>query len=409
MASLFTTKTRVAGPELIQSNVLPRAVANALPVNGHMSLTTTLQGLAALETQWKSLEQESLNTLSVFQSYAWVLNWAKIYMTGTSKSELCIITGYVHARLVFVLPLMKERRGPITVLRWLSEPFAQYGDILISPGENSKTWLRNATDFIGHLRDIDIVRLRHVREDAGIADFCRTDLVDARHDAQAPFLDLTAFTSDESYDARYTSTQRKRRKKIRKELETLGPIEFRILPSGSLNDTAIQEAILEKNKWLKERGRYNRILSCPSHMRFLKNLSRSKVEGAEMVTSELRAGDKPISWEIGFNFRGTHFAYITSHVNALTDLSPGRLHMDLSQRHCIRQGLQRFDLMVPNDPHKESWSSGHVATSDYYLPLTLAGHVFGQGYLRTLRPIIREVYYKTPAWLLKIIKPIFGI
>ena len=37
------------------------------------------------------------------------------------------------------------------------------------------------------------------------------------------------------------------------------------------------------------------------------------------------------------------------------------------------------------------------------------GPVFGQGYLRTLRPIIREAYYKTPAWLLKIIKPIFGI
>ena len=202
---------------------------------------------------------------------------------------------------------------------------------------------------------------------------------------------------------------RSRRKKIRKELETLGPIEFCVLPNGSMSDAAIAEAIAEKNKWLQERGRQNRILKCPGHLKFLVELSRAQNSGVEMVTSEIRAGDKPISWEIGFNFHGTHFAYITSHVNALTDLSPGRLHMDLSQRHCIKQGLKKFDLMVPNDQHKESWSSNSVEASDHYIPMTLTGRVYGQAYLRTLRPIVRRLYYRTPTWVLKIVKPVFGI
>jgi CelD/BcsL family acetyltransferase involved in cellulose biosynthesis len=385
------------------------AVVRALPRGGHVSLITTLHGLLALEEQWNKLELASKSSLSVFQSFSWISSWAKTHITENSKTEICVIIGFQEDRLVFALPLMKDQRGPVTVLRWLTEPYGQYGDALVAAGQNARTWLNSAMGFIKLLKDIDIVRLRHIRADSSMHDFCQTDMVDALLRERAPFLDLTAFPSDESYDARYTSTQRKRRKKIRKELEELGPIEFRILPNGALTDAAMAEAILEKNKWLDERGRQNRILKSPSHLAFLKNLSRAPDSGVEMVVSELRAGERPVSWEIGFKFKGVHFAYITSHVNALTDLSPGRLHMDLSQRHCIKHGEQKFDLMVPHDPHKESWSSACVETNDYYLPLTLTGRIFGQAYLRMLRPVIRKVYYKTPPAVLKIVKPLLGI
>ena len=175
----------------------------------------------------------------------------------------------------------------------------------------------------------------------------------------------------------------------------MGAVEFRILPSGTLSDAALTEAIAEKNLWLEERGRQNQVLRCPKLLKFLKDLSRTNGGCLEVETSELRAGGRAASWEIGFNFRGTHFAYITSHVNALTDLSPGRLHMDLSQRNCIHNGLKKFDLMVPHDQHKESWSSGFVKTSDYYVSLTLLGSIYGQVYLRTLRPVIRRMYYNS--------------
>jgi CelD/BcsL family acetyltransferase involved in cellulose biosynthesis len=406
---MFKTKAMDDVADLTGVGSSPEATLQALPHGGHMSIITTLHSLAALESQWQALEQACKNAPSVFQSYNWTASWAKTYITDKSKAELCIITGFQDARLVFVLPLMKERKGLVTVLRWLTEPFGQYGDALIATGQNSAAWLGNAVSFLQHLKGIDIIRLRHVRADANIAGFCKTKMQDACLVEGAPYLDLTAYANDESYDARYTSTQRKRRKKIRKELETLGPIEFCILPNGSMSDAAIAEAIAEKNKWLQERGRQNRILKCPGHLKFLVELSRAQNSGVEMVTSEMRAGDKPISWEIGFNFHGTHFAYITSHVNALTDLSPGRLHMDLSQRHCIKQGLKKFDLMVPNDQHKESWSSNSVEASDHYIPMTLTGRVYGQAYLRTLRPIIRRLYYRTPTWVLKIVKPVFGI
>jgi CelD/BcsL family acetyltransferase involved in cellulose biosynthesis len=394
---------------LAEVDALPDNVTPALPFGGHLSIVTTLRSLAALEKQWRALEQTCKSPPSVFQSYSWISSWANTYLADNGNVELCIITGYQDARLVFVMPMMKARRGLVTVLRWLTEPFGQYGDALIAAGQNSASWLANAIAAVQRLKGIDIVRLRHVRADANIAGFCVNHMLDARLVETAPFLDLTQYRDDESYDARYSSTQRKRRKKIKKALEELGPVEFHILPNGTISDVAIAEAIAEKNKWLDERGRQNRILKCPAHLKFLTTLSRAPNSGVEMVTSELRAGGKPVSWEIGFNFHGTHFAYITSHVNALTDLSPGRLHMDLSQRHCLKQDLKTFDLMVPNDPHKESWSSAVVETRDYYVPLTPVGQIYGSLYLRTLRPLVRSLYYRTPCWFLKIVKPMFGI
>ena len=406
MDGISTTKQQVDGADLYTSE---KPETLALPHGAHLSVVTTLHSLAALEESWLALEQAASNTPSVFQSYNWVSSWARTYFTDQSVTELCIVTGFQEGKLVFVLPLMKEKSGPVRVLRWLSEPFGQYGDALISADQALRPWFSNAIDFIRRLKDIDVIRLRHVRDDSVVAGFCKTTLTDARLDEKAPFLDLTAYANEESYEARYSSTQRKRRKKIRKELEETGTVEFRILPPGTLSDAALTEAIAEKNLWLEERGRQNRALRSPRLLKFLKDLSRASGGCLEVETSELRAGDRVISWEVGFNFRGTHFAYITSHVNALTDLSPGRLHMDLSQRNCIRNGLKKFDLMVPHDQHKESWSSGFVKTSDYYVSLTLLGSIYGQIYLRTLRPVIRRMYYNSPKWLLKLAKPIFGI
>jgi CelD/BcsL family acetyltransferase involved in cellulose biosynthesis len=261
-------------------------------------------------------------------------------------------------------------------------------------GHSPRKWMESSIAFLKRLRDVDILRLRHVRADSHLISHCANLFKDAKAHDKAPFLDLQQFATDADYDARYTSVQRKRRKKIRKAIEEIGEVKFARLPVGSLADVAIQSAISEKNAWLSERGRMNRVLNCPLHPTFLKSLSRRLGGTVEVVVTELTAGGKPVSWEVGFRHRNKHYGYITSHVNALTDLSPGRLHMDLSQRACLADGMTQFDLMVPNDVHKESWSSATVDTNDYYLPLSIKGAAFGHVYIRTLRPMLRNLYYK---------------
>jgi CelD/BcsL family acetyltransferase involved in cellulose biosynthesis len=405
LAMLFkTTHSAVSSVESL-SDVKHVEAIHALPRGGLLTLITSASHLGALAEQWQNLEHENAITPTVFQSFAWTKSWADNYGNISSLSEIHVFAGFVENRLVFVWPLMKTKHLGVTTLTWLTDPIGQYGDILCAKDQSVTSWMAITLQLIKRLKGIDIIRLRHVRENCLVAHYANIHFKDAKLHEQAPYLDLSAFATEADYDARYNSQQRKRRKKIRSKLEEMGAVEFKKLAPGSVNDQAISAAITEKNEWLSERGRFNRVMGCPRHVGFLKSLSRHRANDFEFITTELCAGEKPVSWEIGFNYKGTHFAYITSHVNKFTDLSPGRLHMDLSQRLALEMKQQRFDLMVPNDTHKESWCSAKVDTKDYYLPISLVGKLYGPAYLSTIRPAIRNAYYKLPQNILRLLQP----
>jgi hypothetical protein len=63
--------------------------------------------------------------------------------------------------------------------------------------------------------------------------------------------------------------------------------------------------------------------------------------------------------------------------------------------------------MVPLAPHKASWSSGHVAVGDYWLPLSPGGRVAG-ALFKTLRPAARALYQNTPEPLRRAARAVIG-
>lgn len=379
-----------------------------LPKGAHMTLITTPPGLVALEAGWRALETAHARPHNVFQTYDWVSGWSQAYAGPGGENSIAIVAGLRDGKLAFVLPLMQVQIGPLAVLRWLTEPLAQYGDVLIDRPEDLDGWMNASLAFIRREVECDTIWLRHVRDDAAVAPWVAANFCDAQLTQKAPWLDLSAFADEAAYDQRYDSQQRKRRKKIRKTLEAdLGPVAFKVLDHGPERKAAMALALAEKNKWIEERGRQNQVLGCPRLIRFLDSLSGAQ-GSTRMVVSCCQAGDTPVSWEIGLRFGATHFAFITSHATALTDYSPGRLHMDQSQRLALDAGMKVFDLMVPYDPHKESWSSAMMRTRDFYLPLSSRGWLFGKLYLSALRPVIRATYYRLPKGALKALKPIIG-
>jgi CelD/BcsL family acetyltransferase involved in cellulose biosynthesis len=367
-----------------------------LPADSRVSLVTTLAAFEELEGPWLALEAEA-RPHNVFQSFAWCGTYARTYLAAGGAHSPCLVTGYHRDRLVFVWPLMRVRVGPFTVLRWLSEPFGQYGDVLIAKGHCPMTWLRAGLAHIAKKKCASAIRLRHVREDAVARPFLGEAFRDAHVNDGAPYLDLTAYPDENAYEARYGKEQRRRRKRIRKSLEERGPVEFRLVSSGPDTDRHIDAALAEKRKWIAERSLWTKALVCPKLAELLKR--RAPGGGMSVVTSVLTAGGKPISWEIGLRFKDTHFGFITAHDTTLTDASPARLHMDLSQRRAIADGMKVFDLMVPLDRHKDSWSNAVMPVSDFHCPLSPAGWIFGVLYLEWLRPLLRRAYYDaTPRW-----------
>ncbi len=393
----------------MDSRVLASTLSSGNP-RGEITLVSSLEGLASLRAEWISLEARCHCPPSVFQSFDWLHEWSKIFCNSSrgNSIEIQLMLGRKNNKLVFALPLMVRHVKGVKMLTMLTDPHAQYGDLLCDRNENTEFWMKAALEFCQANTGADILYIRHVRGDSNLAPFARQHLQDGHFNEQAPYLNLTTFKSSAEYDTRYSPTQKKRRKKIRKHLQELGPVNFATVQNLAACDAEIVSAVAEKEIWLKSRGRYSRVMNCPKHVEFLQHLARLENSPLKLVVTKLSAGNTPASWDISFRYDGTNYCYITAHVNALNDLSPGRLHMDLSQRLSLAEGVKKFDLMVPNDPHKESWCSGKTEVNDYYYAFSAKGRLFGTAYLSWLRPLIRKIYYSLPQKALVALQPLVG-
>ena len=374
-----------------------------LPPASYLTLITSFRAFDRLCESWTELENHCAKPPSVFQSYDWCRKWSDIYAAPDSENEIFIVAGYQQNQLVFVWPMAKRSRRGLTILTWMTQPIGQYGDILCDADVDCEQWLGAATTFIKTMKAADCMHLRHVRENANCAAHAQRHWHDGKLNERAPMMDLSQFKSEADYDARYDAQQRRRRRKIQKKLEDIGALKFDKL-HGDSAETAIDAAISEKLNWLSDKGRINNVLGSTQHATLLKNFFRGTSHRLQTVVLHLTAGGKPVSWEIGFCYRGTHYAYLLSHQRELIDHSPGRLMLDYAERDALASGLSTFDLMAPYDPYKDSFASGMVKVNDYYLPFTFKGAAYGYGYLGLLRPWLRGAYQRMPVPLLRLLK-----
>jgi len=360
-----------------------------------VQILASLQDMADFESQWRDLENRAAKPSNIFQSFDWCMNWAQTCTADNDCYGIHIITVSRNDKCLLIWPMMATCAGPFHILNWLSEPWSQYGDVLAHDNNDLEAILNIAWQKLQTHPFADSIRLRHVRQDATVAQFLQNH---ARHDGQtdyAPFLEIKKFPTEAAYETRYNKAQRRRRKRIRKNLEQFGPLIFSTDTNGGKFLHTLKQAITEKRKWLAIRGLYSKPVMGPELEEFFAQLADNG-KTVKMNASQLNAGEREISYEIGLRYKNHHFGYITAHDARLTNASPGRLHMDLSQRATINDGLDAFDLMVPADPHKETWSSNRVQTRDYFTHLNTRGAIYTTLYLKAIRPGLRWLYLKAP-------------
>ena len=385
----------VDGPFYLDTRLIgAEAEGGALSVQ----VARTMAEVEALEAEWRELEEASGRDTHAFQSFDWCHAWGSTCL-GEGREPFILVVRSA-GRVVLLWPMMRCRLGPLTALSWFSDPFSQYGDVLTAlSGAALEDALGAAWERVRRERGLDIVRLRHVRADANIRPWLEGAFRRAAWADGAPWMDLSRFADEAAYERRYSRTQRRRRKKIEKRLERAcgGPVSFSLVARGQGLEGQIAALIGAKRAWLAERGLHSRPLNDPRIEGFLRRLPAGEGgRGLRLVVSRMEAGGRAVSWELGFRYRGRHYGYVTAHDGALTDLSPGRLHMDFSQKRALGDGMSVFDLLVPAAPHKKSWSSDVEPVCDFFRPLSLFGRILGEGYLLHLRPALRRLYQEMP-------------
>lgn len=382
--------------------------ANAAGPPTRLSVMTSVGGLKACAPLWRELEDNAGKSAGPFQSYDWCSTWLLHALRSGQACQPFIIAAYSGCNLVMLWPMMLTQVAGLRVLRWLSDPWSQYGDVLAGADHDAAGLMASVVEFIRQSRAADAIWLRHVRADADARPYLEAQFDRIGQYAGAPFMDLTQFPTETEYLARYDKPQRKRRKQIRRVLEQKGgALSFEVHTQGSAFIQGISDAIPQKRRWLSKRGLVSRPIFSSWMESFLLALATDTTGRLKPVCSMLKAGDRAVSYEIGLRYGDRHYCFITAHDVAMTNESPARLHMDYAQRSALNEGCRAFDLMVPLAPHKASWSSGHVAVGDYWLPLSPGGRVAG-ALFKTLRPAAQALYHNTPEPLRRAARVLIG-
>jgi CelD/BcsL family acetyltransferase involved in cellulose biosynthesis len=362
-----------------------------------VSLISDAAGFAALENDWRDLEKQNPNTL-LFQSYDWCYNHMR-FSKNNSGFKPRIIAIRRNMKLVALLPLVLKDQGRLSVLTGFSEPFQQYTEILVKPRTDLDI-LRQPVRAAMKRSGADYFHFGQVREDGNLANLLKGIAPPSGERDGAPFVVITDFPDHETYFATINAKTRKNMRNLRNRLERDAPLTHHVIRGGQEMADLVQRAYEGREAWLERMGITSRAFRDDEFLDFLQRFATDgKAEGVETIAMSLRHGDKPVSDQWGFVYRGRYYAFMATWNPEYEPFSPGRLHLDQVIRTCFDEGLEIADFMIPAASYKLTWTQNIAMVRDHVLPLTMRGRAYTSLWLGFARPLSKRLVFAMPPTL----------
>lgn len=349
----------------------------------------TLADIEAIADEWRALEAATPEATG-FQSYDWCRAWVRAdrWTRNRDDGRWRIVTVRDHGRLVALWPLEWDRLLGARVLRWLGEPWTQYGDALVADGRSRLDYLASAWREIATWTDVDLMKLGRVRADAALTTlpgFAGRTIIHREH---APFIALSG---------RPLPAPEKRLRARRRKLEAIGPVAFDIVTDPDERRASVKRAIALKEAWLTTRGLTSSGLfhaNLNAHMAAL-------ADSGTLVIGRLRVGGKVAALELGLRANRTFRSLLGSHAREFAHGSPGHLLIGHMVEWARREDMSAYDLMVPADAYKRQWSNDEIVVHDHLVAMRWRGRL-AAGWYR-LRPRLKAAYLTLPERLRRLV------
>jgi len=321
------------------------------------------EGADAIEhaaSAWKAIEDAG-GVNSPFQSLAVARAAVPAHIANGEMPR--IVTVRDGKRPMAVFPTVVGHWLGIPSIRFLGEPFVQYGDVIARPDAKA-AHLHAALAAAADERIASVAFFRRVRVDAVIAPILARRAAVVTDDG-APIVDLQDGAKLKSHHAREL-------RRLRRRLSEQGDLVFEVL-SGAATREILQETLQFKRTWLIERGLPSSLFGNPHWERVILDLAGARCGATEMMVARVVVGGTTAATEIGFVDRDTWFAYMGALAPDIARFGPGHILMDELMAWCRARGLKAYDLLPPIQPYKLALTSRTVTARDYALALGLAG------------------------------------
>lgn len=380
----------------LDTNFKNRAHENSVAFSGGLlSVEKHVDALEikALKNEWLELEESCPNSV-LFQSWHWCNNYLDFAATEEAFLPV-VLTVRRFGVLVALLPLCIQRNKGMKILTGLTEPFQQYTDILILDGVNLDEVTSTIVTTLKTL-DVDFVHFGQVRIDSTLCKIMGDVAKPIGECDAAPFVELGDWPDFDTYHKSVKQKTRKNMRNSRNRLNRSAALTHASAKSGELLKSVIERTYEGREAWLERLGITSRAFMNTDFRAFLERFKSSEDTGVDVLAMTLSHGDKPMSDQWGFVYRGRYYAFMATWHEGYENASPGKLHLSEVIETCYDEGLSVADFMIPASSYKFTWTDKSVSVCDYVLPFSIKGHVYIRLWLGFLRPLAKKVMQATP-------------
>lgn len=391
--------TRLEHSTPVTSTHIERSARNNFDIK--WSIATNLSEFRQLELDWKKLEAISSSSAGIFLTYEWNYNWAITFLSSHKKGKksLMILVGRLNGEVVTIWPMQCKYFLGTCHLHWMGDPVSQYGDCLISPHIDHHVCLDQGFTFLKEHTIASLLVLRKVRDDSYITPLIRRLHGPMTCDDISMSVDLGKYKDFDTYLKRFSTKEKKNRRRLLRRLEKRGEIRFEVLQNPDQEEglKLVQQAIDLKRSWILDKNLVSKAFSDPRLDAFFYFLFKNDADTTGSQIAVLYCGKKIAAIMVGFKKSDQFKAHISVINKDFACDRPGvaLTQMFLAWHH--ENGTKNFDFLAPADAYKKIWTDDMHMIGDYTLPLNFSGYLYTQIMLRGLRQNGKKFIARLPS------------
>jgi CelD/BcsL family acetyltransferase involved in cellulose biosynthesis len=327
-------------------------------------ILTSETAIAALADGWNQLQARV--GWNPFTQYSWFDAWWQ--SIGKPQGWTPHIVAYFKdGRLESVLPLATQKRRGLRRLEWAGAEWFDYCDALAANPATADILWRTARQSPHY----DLATIRDVHDNAvsrpALASFSK--LLKKK---EASYLDI-AWPSGEAW---LQSMPKKKRGVMRRRTnqmaEQKGPVEFKVITQGPVDDDVLDTLMRQKTDWLKANG-MKLLFDQPGGKDMFRRMVKAAAKEGELLLGQLTVGGALVACHLCYVRNGTLYSYQSSFELSWSNYSPGTVLLMNMVCYAADHGIKRFDHTRGAYAYKDKYSSGDVPLCDYSFSRSMLG------------------------------------
>jgi CelD/BcsL family acetyltransferase involved in cellulose biosynthesis len=347
--------------------------------------------ISTLESAWRAIEATSNNY--AYQTYDWISCWYEHLGHELTISPCPVLIETSAAEPLLILPLGIQQRGPVACLIWLGGELADYHTALFSdkalqylqPKTFAQLWQR----ICAELPSFDAIMLEKqpATIDGKPNPFIFTNSTPHSCSAHSTKLagSLEEFVASKR-SSRWRSTERRKERR----LADAGVLKFIVASEPEDISRILPAMIRQKSRSYNEMGVPD-LFADHGHVGFVSDLTNKLAKQGKVILCALLIGDRISATTWGLVHKNRYYYLLpTYEQDELTRFSPGNLALRHLFGWCLENGIETFDFTAGDEQYKLSWSDQTLVLQDYFVGVTLRGHIYCSC-MRVLRTIKRRI------------------